>query len=71
MALFLCFLRSLEEIAARWYADHINPIKLRDFDKVINLFIERFLFNTEASPNLNHLFNLRQNDNEKVRRFHS
>ena len=26
--LFLCFSRSLEGVAARWYADHINPIEL-------------------------------------------
>jgi hypothetical protein len=68
-ALFICFLRSLEGIAAKWYAEHINPIELRDFDKVVNLFIKRFLFNVEALPTLNQPFNLRQTDNEKARDF--
>ena len=36
-ALFICFPRSLEGTTARWYADHINPIELREFDKVVNL----------------------------------
>ena len=63
------FPRSLEGIAARWYADHINPIELREFDKVVNLFIERFLFNTEVSPTLNHLYNLKQNETEKAGEF--
>ena len=49
-ALFLCFPRSLEGVAAKWYAEHINPIELKEFDKVVNLFIERFLFNTKALP---------------------
>ena len=49
--------------------EHINPIELRDFDKVVNLFIERFLFNTEALPTLNHLYNLKQENNEKARDF--
>ena len=68
-ALFLCFPRSLEGTAAKWYSEHINPIELREFDKVVNLFIERFLFNTEALPTLSHLCNLRQNENEKARDF--
>ena len=68
-ALFICFPRSLEGVAARWYADHINPIELREFDKVVNLFIERFMFNVEASPTLNHLYNLKQNENEKASEF--
>ena len=68
-ALFLCFPRSLEGVAAKWYAEHINPIELKEFDKVVNLFIERFLFNTEALPTLSHLCNLRQNENEKARDF--
>ena len=68
-ALFLCFPRSLEGIAAKWYAEHVNPIELRDFDKVVNMFIERFLFNTEALPTLNHLYNLKQEPNEKARDF--
>ena len=38
-------------------------------DKVVNLFIERFLFNTEALPTLSHLCNLRQNEKEKARDF--
>ena len=59
-ALFLCFPRSLEGVAAKWYAEHINPIELKEFDKVVNLFVERFLFNTEALPTLNHLCNLKQ-----------
>ena len=58
-ALFLCFPRSLEGIAAKWYAEHVNPIELRDFDKVVNMFVESFLFNTEALPTLNHLCNLK------------
>ena len=70
-ALFLCFPRSLEGVAAKWYAEHINPIELKEFDKVVNLFIERFLFNTEALPTLSHLCNLRQNENEKSTGFHS
>ena len=37
-ALFLCFPRSLEGVAAKWYAEHINPIELKEFDKVVNLF---------------------------------
>ena len=65
-ALFICFPRSLESVVARWYADHINPIELREFDKVVNLFIERFLFNTEASPTLNHLYNLKQGETERA-----
>ena len=69
-ALFLCFPRSLEGIAAKWYAEHVNPIELRDFDKVVNMFVERFLFNTEALPTLNHLCNLKQEPNEKGQRFH-
>ena len=68
-ALFLCFPRSLEGTAAKWYSEHINPIELREFDKVVNLFIERFLFNTEALPTLSHFCNLRQNENEKARDF--
>ena len=68
-ALFLCFPRSLEGIAAKWYAEHVNPIELRDFDKVVNMFVERFLFNTEALPTLNHLCNLKQEPNEKARDF--
>ena len=36
---------------------------------MVNLFIERFLFNTEALPTLSHLCNLRQNENEKARDF--
>ena len=50
MLLFLCFPRGLEGIAAKWYAEHVNPIELRDFNKVVNMFVERFLFNTEALP---------------------
>ena len=65
-ALFLCFPRSLEGVAAKWYAEHINPVELRDFDKVVNLFVERFMFNTEALPTLNHLYNLKQDDKEKA-----
>ena len=61
-ALFIYFPRSLEGTTTRWYADHINPIKLREFDKVVNLFIEHFMFNVEASPTLNHLYNLKQNE---------
>ena len=68
-ALFLCFPRSLDGIAAKWYAEHVNPIELRDFDKVVNMFVERFLFNTEALPALNHLYNLKQEPNEKARDF--
>ena len=68
-ALFICFPRSLEGTTARWYADHINPIELREFDKVVNLFIERFMFNIEASPTLNHLYNLKQNENERAGEF--
>ena len=58
-----------EGVAAKWYAEHINPIELKEFDKVVNLFIERFLFNTEALATLCHLCNLRQNENEKARDF--
>ena len=38
-------------------------------DKVVNLFIEQFLFSTEALPTLNHLYNLKQKENEKARVF--
>ena len=68
-ALFLCFPRSLEGIATKWYSEHINPIELKKFDKVINLFIERFLFNVEALPTLSHLCGLKQKENEKARDF--
>ena len=68
-ALFLCFPRSLDGIAAKWYTEHVNPIELRDFDKVVNMFVERFLFNIEALPTLNHLYNLKQEPNEKARDF--
>ena len=68
-ALFLCFPRSLEGIAAKWYSEHINPIELKEFDKVVNLFIERFLFNAEALPTLSHLCSLKQKENEKARDF--
>ena len=65
-ALFLCFPRSLEGVAAKWYAENINPGELQNFDKVVNLFVERFMFNTEALPTLNHLYNLKQGDKKKV-----
>ena len=68
-ALFLCFSRSLEGVAAKWYSEHINPIELKEFDKVVNLFIERFLFNAEALPTLSHLCSLKQKENEKARDF--
>ena len=68
-ALFRCFRHSLEGTVAKWYSEHINPIELKEFDKVVNLFIERFLFNTEALPTLNHLYNTKQRDNEKARNF--
>ena len=68
-ALFRCFPRSLEGTAAKWYSEHINPIELKEIDKVVNLFIERFLFNTEVLPTLNHLYNLKQKKGEKARDF--
>ena len=67
--LFLCFPRSLEGTAAKWYLECINPIKLKELDKVVNLFIERFLFNTEELPTLSHLCNLGQREDEKARDF--
>ena len=68
-ALFRCFPRSLEGTAAKWYSEYINPIELKEFDKVVNLFIERFLFNTEVLSTLNHLYNLKQKSSEKSRDF--
>ena len=68
-ALFLCFPRSLEGTAAKWYSEHVNPIELKEFDKVVNMFIERFLFNAEALPTLSHLCGLKQRENEKARDF--
>ena len=68
-ALFLCFPRSLEGTTAKWYSEHVNPIELKEFDKVVNMFIERFLFNAEALPTLSHLCGLKQRENEKARDF--
>ncbi|CAN6447954.1 unnamed protein product [Victoria cruziana] len=59
-ALFRCFPCSLEGLAARWYREHINPVELKDFDKLINLFIERFISNVEITPTITTLYNMKQ-----------
>ncbi|KAF3780692.1 hypothetical protein EJ110_NYTH38684 [Nymphaea thermarum] len=68
-ALFRCFPRSLEGIAAQWYREHINPVELKNFDKLINLFIERFIQNVETTPTITTLCYLKQRPGEKVRDF--
>ncbi|KAF3773261.1 hypothetical protein EJ110_NYTH55745 [Nymphaea thermarum] len=68
-ALFRCFPRSLEGIAAQWYWEHINPIELKNFDKLINLFIERFIQNVKTAPTITTLCFLKQRPGEKVRDF--
>ncbi|CAN6471792.1 unnamed protein product [Victoria cruziana] len=59
-ALFRCFPQSLEGLASQWYREHINPIELKDFDKLINLFIERFISNVEITPTITTLCNMKQ-----------
>jgi hypothetical protein len=68
-ALFRCFPRSLEGIATQWYQEHINPVELKNFDKLINLFIERFIQNVETAPTITTLCYLKQRPGEKVRDF--
>ncbi|KAF3771805.1 Serine/threonine-phosphatase 7 long form-like protein [Nymphaea thermarum] len=68
-ALFRCFPRSLEGIAAQWYREHINPMELKIFDKLINIFIERFIQNVETAPTITTLCYLKQRPGEKVRDF--
>ncbi|CAN6455436.1 unnamed protein product [Victoria cruziana] len=68
-ALFRCFPRSLEGLTARWYREHINPIELKDFDKLINLFIERFISNVEITPTITTLCNMKQKQGENVMDF--
>ncbi|CAN6444993.1 unnamed protein product [Victoria cruziana] len=68
-ALFRCFPRSLEGLAAQWYREHINPVELKDFNKLINLFIERFISNVEITPTITTLCNMRQRQGENVRDF--
>ncbi|CAN6456302.1 unnamed protein product [Victoria cruziana] len=68
-ALFRCFPRSLEGIAARKYREHINPVELKDFKKLINLFIEWFISNIEITPTINILCNMKQKQGENVRDF--
>uniref|UniRef100_A0A5K1GCD8 Retrotransposon gag domain-containing protein n=9 Tax=Nymphaea colorata TaxID=210225 RepID=A0A5K1GCD8_9MAGN len=68
-ALFRCFPRSLEGIAAQWYREHINPVELKNFDMLINLFIERFIQNVETAPTITTLCYLKQRPGEKVRDF--
>ncbi|KAF3771680.1 hypothetical protein EJ110_NYTH59820 [Nymphaea thermarum] len=68
-ALFRCFPRSLEGIATQWYREHINPVELKNFDKLINLFIETFIQNVETAPTITTLCYLKQRPGEKVRDF--
>ncbi|CAN6472597.1 unnamed protein product [Victoria cruziana] len=58
-ALFRCFSRSLEGLASQWYREHINPVELKDFYKLINLFIERFISNVEITPTITTLCNMK------------
>uniref|UniRef100_A0A5K1DB79 Ty3 transposon capsid-like protein domain-containing protein n=1 Tax=Nymphaea colorata TaxID=210225 RepID=A0A5K1DB79_9MAGN len=68
-ALFRYFPRSLEGIAAQWYKENINPIELKEFDKLINMFVERFEQNAPMAPTLSTICSLRQKQGEKAREF--
>ncbi|CAN6465911.1 unnamed protein product [Victoria cruziana] len=68
-ALFRYFPRSLDGLAAQWYKEHINPVELKDFNKLINIFIERFVSNIEITPTITTLCNMRQKPDEHVRDF--
>uniref|UniRef100_A0A5K1BFC8 G-patch domain-containing protein n=5 Tax=Nymphaea colorata TaxID=210225 RepID=A0A5K1BFC8_9MAGN len=68
-ALFQYFPRSLEGIAAQWYKENINPIELKEFDKLINMFVERFEQNAPMAPTLSTICSLRQKQGEKAREF--
>ncbi|CAN6447962.1 unnamed protein product [Victoria cruziana] len=68
-ALFRCFPWSLECLASQWYREHINPVELKYFDKLINLFIERFISNVEITPTITTLCNMKQKQGENVRDF--
>ncbi|KAF3771463.1 hypothetical protein EJ110_NYTH59806, partial [Nymphaea thermarum] len=68
-AFFRCFPRSLKGIAAQWYREHINPVELKNFDKLINLFNERFIQNVDTAPTITTLCFLKQRAGEKVRDF--
>ncbi|KAF3773022.1 hypothetical protein EJ110_NYTH56379 [Nymphaea thermarum] len=68
-ALFRYFLRSLEGIAAQWYKENVNPIELKEFDKLINMFVERFEPNAPMAPTLSTICSLRQKEGEKAQEF--
>ncbi|KAF3776599.1 hypothetical protein EJ110_NYTH47762 [Nymphaea thermarum] len=68
-ALFRYFPRSLEGIAAQWYKENVNPIELKEFDKFINMFVERFEQNAPMAPTLSTICSLRQKQGEKAREF--
>ncbi|CAN6462673.1 unnamed protein product [Victoria cruziana] len=68
-ALFRCFPQSLEGLVVQWYREYINPIELKDFNKLINLFIERFISNIEITPTITTFCNMRQRQGENMRDF--
>ncbi|KAF3772064.1 hypothetical protein EJ110_NYTH58847 [Nymphaea thermarum] len=68
-ALFRYFSRSLEGIAAQWYKENVNPVELKEFDKAINMFVERFEQNAPMAPTLSTICSLRQKQGEKAGEF--
>ncbi|KAF3782548.1 hypothetical protein EJ110_NYTH19109 [Nymphaea thermarum] len=68
-ALFRYFPRSLEGIAAQWYKENVNPIELKEFEKLINMFVERFEQNAPMAPTLSTICSLRQKQGEKAQEF--
>ncbi|KAF3771632.1 hypothetical protein EJ110_NYTH59959 [Nymphaea thermarum] len=60
---------SLEGIAAQWYKKNVNPVELKEFDKAINMFVERFEQNAPMAPTLSTICSLRQKQGEKAREF--
>ncbi|KAF3791495.1 hypothetical protein EJ110_NYTH14360 [Nymphaea thermarum] len=68
-ALFRYFPRSLEGITAQWYKENVNPVELKEFDKAINMFVERFEQNAPMAPTLSTICSLRQKQGEKAREF--
>ncbi|KAF3795176.1 hypothetical protein EJ110_NYTH05836 [Nymphaea thermarum] len=68
-ALFRYFPRRLEGIAAQWYKENVNPIELKEFEKLINMFVERFEQNAPMAPTLSNICCLRQKQGEKAREF--
>ncbi|KAF3771464.1 hypothetical protein EJ110_NYTH60310, partial [Nymphaea thermarum] len=59
----------LEGIAAQWYKENVNPIELKEFDKLINMFVESFEQNAHMAPTLSTICSLRQKQGEKAREF--